>query len=105
MGSHFGGKVENVTSSKLYDSACVASDETDALCHARDVVFPVMFVFDRNVSFESLGLQLIEHVCDIADARSVGYVVAGSPHLIEILEVRANDSTLENLQTFYRIEP
>src|ERR1700719_2298610 len=82
-----------------------AADVTNALPDVRHAVFPIAFVFDRDVSVEFLPAQLAEnsfHVGDTQAERNIARV--GIPGLDDVLQMHADDSTLEDFQPVHCVD-
>ena len=80
----------------------VAAHKADTLGHLRQRLFPVVFVLDGDVAFESLALQFVEQRRNVGNAGAEGNVVCLRTLLVQVLEMRADDMAFENLITIER---
>src|SRR5258707_8219390 len=75
---------------------------SDALSHVRDIVLPVVFVFNGGVADEILVFQFLEDVQDATNTGAKWNVVCVGGFFAEVFQVDADDAAAENFQAVHR---
>src|SRR3954471_25091383 len=77
---------------------------SDALRNLRNGSFPMVFIFDRNISLEILRPEFLQDGRYIRYSGAEGLVVGSFSHAIQIFEVAADDAPLQDPQAIDRFE-
>ena len=79
-------------------------EELHALGELREIVVPVVFVFDAEGAFEVLALEFCHHSFCVAHARSPGGVMGGALLFVQVFEVETNNVALELFEAVDRVK-
>src|ERR1700744_4580666 len=93
---------DRVNSNNL--SRAETAPEANAPGDVHDVVFPVVFVLDGDVADEFLALELVENGGNVRNTSAIRDVMGVRRFFIQVLEVNADDATIQDFEAFNRIQ-